>query len=364
MKRIAIISRNFTGGGIEKVTEELINGFISKNNSVTLILFKNDNISNVNKKCNIEILSSDGKITKISQIRPYLFAKKLKKIFIENNFDLILSNLSDFEGMKSISLTKVEKLYTIVHNTQSKRRFKRHQKKNFSILKYFKEYRIKKSFKNKNLVCVSNGVKDDLLNNIKAEPKTIKTIYNPFNKKEILKKSLYKNKCIPNEKYIIHVGRFEIIHKRQDILLKAYKKSNIKAKLVLLGDGDDKIILKKLVKELNIEKNVIFVGFQDNPYNWIKNASLFVFSSDYEGFGNVLVESLILNTPVVSTNCKSGPSEILTGELSKYLVPVGDIDKLSLMIKSALCYYPDIKDEHVENFISDNIINKYLELIN
>jgi len=363
MKHIAIISRNFTGGGIEKVTEELINGFISKNNNVTLILFKNDDISNINTKCNIEILSKDGKITKISQIRPYFFANKLKKIFVKNNFDLVLSNLSDFDGMKSIALTNVKNLYTIVHNTQSKRRFKRHQKSGFSILKYFKEYRIRKSFENKNLICVSNGVKDDLLNNIQAKPKAITTIYNPFNQKEILEKSLQKDKNIPQEKYIIHVGRFEIIHKRQDILLKAYKKSNIKEKLVLLGDGEDKEKLINLVKELGIENKIIFAGFQKNPYNWIKNASLFVFSSDYEGFGNVLVESLILNTPVVSTNCKSGPSEILTSKLSNYLVPTGDIEKLSMIINKALKNYPDIKQEYINNFLSSNIIDKYLALI-
>ncbi|MEA2049268.1 MAG: glycosyltransferase, partial [Campylobacterota bacterium] len=252
----------------------------------------------------------------------------------------------------------------IVHNTQSKRRFKRHDSKKNTFLKTIKKKKVENSFYNKNLICVSNGVKNDLIDNFEIKPKSIDTIYNPFDVNDIQIMADINNPVIPNEDYIIHVGRFEIGHKRHDILLKAYKKSNIKEKLVLLGDGKDRSTIEDLIKELNLEDKVILAGFDSNPYPWIKNAKLFLFSSDYEGFGMVLVESLILNTPVVSTDCPSGPSEILTGELANYLVPVGDIDALASKMKNALEYYPQIKDEYINKFNSYTIIEQYINLIN
>ena len=112
-------------------------------------------------------------------------------------------------------------------------------------------------------------------------------------------KNQYDEK-IPQEKYIINVARFSV-QKRHDILIKAYAKANIEHKLVLMGTtdktNDEKNFsnIKNLIKELGLENQVIFTGFISNPYSWIKNADLFVLSSDLEGLANVLVESLIVN---------------------------------------------------------------------
>jgi glycosyltransferase involved in cell wall biosynthesis len=224
--------------------------------------------------------------------------------------------------------------------------------------------RIKKSFDNKKLICVSKGVEDDLLTNISAQPAFVKTIYNPFDFKKINKLSNVVNSDIPVDDYIIHVGRFELGHKRQDVLLKAYKKSNIKHKLVLLGDGQNRKEIESLNIFLDLQEKVLLPGFVSNPYNWIKNAKLFVFASDYEGFGNVLVESLSLKVPVVSTNCASGPCEILKYELSDYLVDTGDIEGLAEKMQSALIHYPEIESKHIEDFEITKIIDQYAQLIN
>ena len=95
---------------------------------------------------------------------------------------------------------------------------------------------------------------------------------------------------------------------------------------------------------LGLGKKVIFQAYTDNPYAWIRHADLFVFSSDFEGFGRVLAEALIIGTPVVSTDCPTGPSEILTGVLKDFLVPPGDVNALASKIREALQYYPDIKE--------------------
>jgi len=82
-----------------------------------------------------------------------------------------------------------------------------------------------------------------------------------------------------------------MVSKRQDILLKAYKQANVPFKLILLGEGEDKAKLEALVNELGLGSKVIFQGYTDNPFAWLKHAKLFVFSSAFEGFGRVLAEA-------------------------------------------------------------------------
>jgi glycosyltransferase involved in cell wall biosynthesis len=89
---------------------------------------------------------------------------------------------------------------------------------------------------------------------------------------------------------------------------------------------------------------------------------LLVLSSDYEGLPTVLIEALVLSTPVVSTDCPSGPSEILTSELSKYLTPVSNSGVLAKKIDHALTYYPEITDTLIEKFAIKNIISEYIKL--
>ena len=122
--------------------------------------------------------------------------------------------------------------------------------------------------------------------------------------------------------------------------------------------------MKSLVDELNISDKVIFAGFHKNPYPWIKNADLFVMSSDSEGLPTVLIESLIIGTKVVSTNCPTGPSEILTGKLSKYLSPTGDHIALAKNMVSALSEYPELTNKLIEQYNSEMVAKKYIAYAN
>ena len=163
--------------------------------------------------------------------------------------------------------------------------------------------------------------------------------------------------------YIVHVGRFHKA-KRHDILLEAYKKSNITAKLILIGDGSEKENILKTIKKLNLEKKVTLLGFILNPYPIIKNAKFLILTSDYEGFGIVLVEALILNTPIISTNCVSGPSEILVDEYSQYLMEVNNINNIASKIKNIYNNPYEIDSKILKKFDKVIITNKYLKLMN
>jgi len=119
-------------------------------------------------------------------------------------------------------------------------------------------------------------------------------------------------------------------------------------KLVILGEGPQSSDLKQLVIGMRLSDDVALVGFQDNPYNYMRNAGVFVLSSLYEGFGNVLVEALALGVPVVATRCPVGPEEIITDELTGILVPPADENALAEAVLRVL------KDAELRRRLSAN----------
>lgn len=132
---------------------------------------------------------------------------------------------------------------------------------------------------------------------------------------------------IPN---IITVGRLAY-QKDHVTLLRAFALAlrRVQARLVLVGQGPLHGELVTLAEELGISDKVLFAGWQENPFAWMANADLFVLSSRFEGFGNVVIEAMACGLPVVSTDCPSGPNEILANGDAGILVPVGDVHALA-----------------------------------
>ena len=122
------------------------------------------------------------------------------------------------------------------------------------------------------------------------------------------------------------------------LLLRAFAKLPVALvpMLVILGDGKDRDALLKLADELGIRDRLQLPGFVANPFPWMAQAAAFVLSSRWEGFGNVLVEALYCGCPVVSTDCPSGPAEILEQGRFGALVPVGDVDAVAHALAAAL----------------------------
>ena len=121
------------------------------------------------------------------------------------------------------------------------------------------------------------------------------------------------------------------------LLINAFQQiqEETKAKLVILGGGPEKPKLKKLIQEYEISDHVYLPGYVSNPYAYLSRASLFALSSDFEGLPTVLIEALACGCPVVSTDCPSGPREILEDGKWGTLVPVGDAEKLAeAMVKT------------------------------
>jgi FkbM family methyltransferase len=141
------------------------------------------------------------------------------------------------------------------------------------------------------------------------------------------------------------------------------------ARLVILGSPDEREpdvpgALERLIDEEGVRGDVALPGFVDNPYAYLDRASVFALSSAYEGFGNVVAEALATGTPVVSTDCESGPAEILDGGRFGRLVPVGDHAALATAILETLEAPPDreLLRSRAQDFRVDTIVDRYLEV--
>ena len=158
-------------------------------------------------------------------------------------------------------------------------------------------------------------------------------IYNPFNFERIKAKSIENEDLSVEEKellkknYFLSASRIDEKQKDFTTLIKAFKlmKNNgINEKLYIIGSGPDEMKIKDLVNELKLENEVLFLGAKKNPYVWMKNTKLYIHSSKFEGFGLILVEAMILDSLVISSDCPVGPKEILENGDSGILFKTGD----------------------------------------
>ncbi|MDH5570288.1 MAG: glycosyltransferase [Gammaproteobacteria bacterium] len=221
------------------------------------------------------------------------------------------------------------------------------------------------------IIAPSQGVADDLIRNIGLPDELIHVIYNPVIRKEILDKAkqeidhpwLAQDKQLP---LILGVGR---LTKQKDFatLIQAFAlvHKHKAARLLILGEGEDRLILENLVNEIGLEKYVDLHGFVDNPYAYMARASVFVLSSKWEGLPNTLIEAMATGVPVVSTNCESGPYEILDGGKYGELVSKGDVDGMAKAILNIIetGHIPDNMSQWLKKFSKDECIDRYLDVL-
>lgn len=209
------------------------------------------------------------------------------------------------------------------------------------------------------LIAVSHGVARDLEEQLGVQRARIVTIYNPFDLDEIRRLADAAEPDLPRTPYLLHVGRFAK-QKRYDLLFDAFIAAKLPHRLVLLTAATPE--LSALIASRGLDLRVTVAGFRPNPYPWFAHAAVLALCSDYEGLPNVLIEALACGTPVVSTDCRSGPSEILTGPMRRYLVPCGDAVALARMLREVIEAPPKIDPKLLEPFSCDAALDK-LELL-
>jgi len=349
MKKVLFIVNSLSGGGAERVVTLLANYMAEKNNKVYIICFDTASTFILHPKVKVIFLGRNTKgFWNIMRNKSKL-ERTIRNLEREESFDLITVHLLYSHLITRLGRCRNRAVY-VMHSIYS-RKFKRNII--FRLL-------IKFIYKNRSLISVSEGLKQELINywNLKNNTK-IAVINNPLDIEYIREKA--SEKLLIDGKYIISVGRLTAV-KRYDYLIKAFMKTKLKEdyKLIILGEGEEKQKLTQLVSQLKAESCIMLKGWEENPIKWIENASLYVCTSKYECFPMTLLECLCCATPIVSVDCDYGPREILKGELKKFLVEDNCMDKLTIAMEEAVNNYPTISEEYYSFYDIKNISEQYL----
>lgn len=356
MKIIVFDTDSLIMGGAEKLAIQYIKLLANDYKVILLVNEDNGQEGNILEKDipkNVEyrfvvdkkIMNSINELRKLKQENPKnlwykikynYFLKKRRKSFKENiekiikgiDYDILI----DF--CTNLPLTVIdERTISWIHLSLEK--IKRGKKKSY-----------KERFKKvKKIVVINESMKKEFEKYFSESTKKVECIYNFFDIEEIEKKStddrflLDKEKELLKEKYIFACCRLD---KQKDLetLIIAFSnlkiKNRMEEKLFIAGDGDKKKSLEELKNKLDMDKEIIFLGTQKNPYIWMKNAKMFVHSSYKEGFGMVIVEAMIANGFVLSSDCPVGPREILENGKSGILVVPQNVDEMEKALYRAL----------------------------
>jgi len=352
------------GGGAEKVVLTLCQGIQQMGHDVSLVSLRDVCKYSIPKGINYLVVADNSrtpwrKLTELSR-RAAALDRAIADIERQNGaFDLAFSNLHKTDRIISRSkLLASDRLWFCIHGFLSTS-YLGHRK---GLDRWLKQRKIVGIYQGRNIVAVSQAVGDDLQQNMLIRPHSLAVINNPFDITAIQQQAA--EPCeLAGQDYLVHVGRFHP-HKRHDRLLKAYAQSGIQTPLVLIGAGSEASITeaKRLAAKLGIAERVRLLGFQANPYKFIRHASLLVLSSDSEGFGNVLVEALLCDTPLVSTRCSGGPVEIL--EKAGMAHALAELNERSLADKIVQIYAnpPEINHQQLLSYGLDSTCLQYLAL--
>ncbi|MFA0560648.1 glycosyltransferase [Vibrio breoganii] len=373
MKKVCFIIDSLRFGGAQKVTADLASLLSVNGYQVDLVIYKNVRNISIHSSVNIRFVKIDG--LSRNGFLGFLDAS-LSKVFglpyqfiMSKFYSRSLANKVDFEKYNKVFLCS-DSAVVPFHNISNKFVFIAHSLKSkqhldcLFPLNRLKKWIYRSIISQKSVIAVSDGIKDDLIISFGISRDKIKRIYNFIDFEHVKHMSSQKAEQFIDFEYICHVGRHSK-EKNIELLINAFSKlSNQEIKLVLVGQGPYTSKLKKQVSKLGLSKQVIFLGFQKNPYVYMKNAKCLVLSSNREGLPTVLLEALSLSTKVVSTNCPSGPSEILNNNLEEYLVPVNDELALTRAINKSLEDNRPIDDSILNEFGKSTILKSYLEFIN
>jgi GalNAc-alpha-(1->4)-GalNAc-alpha-(1->3)-diNAcBac-PP-undecaprenol alpha-1,4-N-acetyl-D-galactosaminyltransferase len=337
-RKIAFIIPCLSYGGAERVIVLLANKFTSNFEVFLIVFYKTDMIYNVDEKVNIVYLqekytASHSFIDAI--INNIVYLKKIIRIAKKNKIDALIG----FTTSVNI-ITVISSFFLQTPTMISERNNPEVYIPNFfwKVLRNFSY-----SFTN-GLVVQTDFIKRFYQKTIQADK--IIVIPNPIDEYLISKRKFYGNRL----NIILTVGRLDE-NKNQRLLIEAFSNLNPdKWKLVVVGDGVLREVYRKLVKDLDVEQKVEFVGNVHNVWDYYNQAKIFAFTSNSEGFPNSLLEAMSFGLPCISTDCPSGPSEIIINDENGYLIEVNNMKQLEDRLFK-LINNPAICDQFSQNAI-------------
>lgn len=332
MKKILFVISQLDNGGAEKIFVNLVE-FYSKENTVNIdvLVFKKDNYYEKRiLENNINLIVIDK-----TELGFFKFLYKYYKYVKLNKPAKIVSFLS-YTNIITYFIIFFTKVPYIVsernhYNTQFNIGIKN------KIVLFFLKFSYKKAT---NITSVSNKISDDIAKDFTIPREKIITIYNGLDFKKI--DNMLQEKCDfnfqDNIKYIIGVGRL-YPQKNFPLLIEAFlkiKKEIPNVELIILGEGPERKKLEEIIINSSFQSSIHLLGQKSNPYIYMKKADIFVLSSLYEGFPNVLIEAMYTTGTVISTDCNSGPNEIIHDGVNGLLVENNNLEDLSVALLKVL----------------------------
>jgi glycosyltransferase involved in cell wall biosynthesis len=361
-KRIACFLPSLYGGGAEKAAIKLFNSMSKFDLSLDLVLADATGpyLNQVSEEVNIVNLGAGRVVKSILPLARYLQKYKPYALISHMEYANVAASIAkEISGIQTkVLLVEQNNLSTSLNSSKS-------------ILHSIILILAKLLYPRANAVIgVSDGVAEDIRSLLSLPKEKVHTIYNPIVDQEILKKaeSIVNHPWFEEGKppVFLAVGRLSE-QKDFSTLIKAFGllKKQRQARLIILGEGEYRKDLEKMINDNGLSQDIALPGFTDNPYAYMHQATAFVLSSRWEGLPTVIIEAMACGCPIISTNCPSGPDEILAGGKYGKLVPVRDEVALSQAMLNIIDTLPnkEILIKRAQDFSVENSVSKYLALM-
>ncbi|MDZ4186084.1 MAG: glycosyltransferase [Desulfuromonadales bacterium] len=359
-RKISVFLPSLIGGGAERVMLNLACGFVRRGVPVDLLLATAEGpyLKEVPDEIRIIDLTAGRVRASVLPLVRYLRSEKpavlLSALDHTNCAAVIARNLAKAATQVAITL----------HNTPSEK-----TKQSPTYRKFLGQRVVRYTHARADIIiAVSAGVAADYAELYKTPATKIEVIFNPVISPRMLAQSRqfldHPWFAAGQPPVLVGVGR---LTEQKDFatLIEAFARvraAGVSCRLLILGEGELRSSLEALVRQHGLQKDVALPGFVDNPYQYLANARLFVLSSRWEGLPTVLIEALAAGTPVVSTNCKSGPDEILECGRFGRLVPVQNVSALAKAIIDELGKAKSLPPQNSwEQFQSSHSVDNYLK---
>ena len=333
MRKVLFIIDDLGGGGAERVFVNIANGFVDNGIQVAFLLGKKSGVY-------LNILNPAIPVMEVGATSLLQYLKTFPRIFRQDNYSHIFT-ASHYSGTAAILAKKITgitgSVYLTHHYSHPDSRHFKHLKGD-AVLKLIHFFITPYADK---IIAVSKGSLAWLRKFSQHTLPQGSFIYNPVFDESIYKLSeaeVHYPVNIQGKTVLLSVGRLAE-QKDHFTLIKAFeifRQRHANAVLLILGIGPLQQALHDYLTEHDLTTVVFLIGFEENPFKWMAKCDVFILSSIFEGFGNVLVEAMALGKTVVSTNCPSGPEEILKGGELGYLCPVSDPVALADAISKAV----------------------------
>jgi len=362
--RIAIFLPSLNGGGAERVMVTLANAFAQRGYAVDLVLAVAEGpyLSQVSESVRIVDLNAGRVIKALLPLLRYLQRERpvaMLSAMTHANVVAILARM----------LARVPMRLVVSERTTISFEVKRAQdiaaRLTYGLVPWLYP-------RADGVTVVSKAAAADLVTYARLVPSSVNVIYNPF---DLARISQLANESIPHAWFgadqppvVLAIGRLTEA-KDYPTLIRAFSKLRVKrsARLLILGEGELRDSLEELLVQLKLTADEVQIpGFVANPFSYLARCNVFVLSSRWEGLPGTLIEAMACGTPVVSTDCPSGPREILAGGRWGSLVPVGDDNALAKAIDTVLStppqQMPNVR-QRAADFGQENAVDAYINAL-